>query len=351
MKNSASCMKLFAALCASLFLFTFAAGSARADDTDIFAVLPNGASGPEGITIGPDNNVYVTTFGFTATGPAAAPGKMYVFNQNGKLLRQLSVTTSSANLLGLAFHPTTNDLLVIDNGASKVLKVNPTTGAATTFMTVTGAAGLNALTFDAAGNVYVSDSFQGIIWKTGPSGGAGVAWVSDPLLTTTGVPPFGANGLAFNKAEDTLFVANTGNDTIVAIPVAGGTPGTPTVFVNSINGADGLILDNDDNLWVAANQADQITVLDPTGKLIARLGSFDGLTHDGTPRGLLFPASLVFAPKTDHRHHGRPQELLVTNLALDLRLFGLAQSPDSQWAAQVMHYTVSRIELGGFKHR
>ena len=96
------------------------------------------------------------------------------------------------------------------------------------------------------------------------------------MLTTTGVPPFGANGLAFNKAGNALFVANTGNDTIVKIPVTGGTPGTPAVFVNSINGADGLILDGHDNLWVAANQADEIVVLDPTGKVIAKLGDFDG---------------------------------------------------------------------------
>jgi len=335
---------LFASICAITILAANVM-PARANDTDgakTFAVLPNGASGPEGITIGPDHNVYVTTFGFTATGPAPAPGKLYVFNKNGKLLRNLSVSGSTANLLGLAFHPMTNDLLVIDNGASKVLKVNPSTGAATTFMTVTGSAGLNALTFDAAGNVYVSDSFQGIIWKTTSAGGAGTAWVTDPLLTTTGVPPFCANGLAFNTAQNALFVANTGNDQIIKIPVTGGTPGAPSVFVNSINGADGLIIDQADNFYVAANQSDHIIVLDSTGKLIDTLGRFDGLTHDGTPRGLLFPASLVFGP--DH-HGGRPHELLVTNLALDLRLFGLAQSPDSQWAAQVMHYTISEIKL------
>jgi sugar lactone lactonase YvrE len=338
-------LQFFASLCAALMLM---ASNARAHDGDndgdthIFAVLPSGASGPEGIAIGPDKNVYVTTFGFTATGPAAAPGKLYVFNQNGKLLRQLSVSGSSANLLGLAFHPSTNDLLVIDNGSSRVLKVNPSTGTATTFMTVTGGAGLNALTFDSAGNVYVSDSFQGIIWKTGPAGGAGVAWVTDPLLTTTGVPPFGANGLGFNKAQDALFVANTGNDQIIRIPVTAGTPGAPAVFVNSINGADGLILDSDDNLWIAANQNDQITIIDKTGKLIARLGAFDGVGRDGVPRGLLFPASLVFAGK------GHDRDLLVTNLALDIRLFGLAQSPDSQWAAQVTRYTVSRVKAPSF---
>ena len=95
------------------------------------------------------------------------------------------------------------------------------TGAASVFMTVTGSAGLNALTFDAA--VYVSNSFQGIIWKTGAGGGAGVPWVTDPLLVPNGVPPFGANGLGFNKAGNALFVANTANDQIINF--AGDMPG------------------------------------------------------------------------------------------------------------------------------
>jgi hypothetical protein len=33
----------------------------------------------------------------------------------------------------------------------------------------------------------------------------------------------------------------------------------------------------------------------------------------------------------------------VTNLVLDLRLFGLAQTIDSQWTAEVTRYTVARI--------
>ena len=91
-------------------------------------------------------------------------------------------------------------MLVLDFGAGVVRSVNPSTGSSSVFMTVTGSSGLNTLTFDQAGNVYVSDSFQGIIWKTGAAGGAATAWVTDPLLATAGVPPFGANGLGFNKA-------------------------------------------------------------------------------------------------------------------------------------------------------
>ncbi len=302
---------------------------------EIFAILPDGSTGPEGLTVGADGNVYITTFGFNQNGAVSGPGQLFVFNPEGRLLRQVSIPGSSPHLLGLAFHPQTGALLVIDFGHAQVLTVNPVSGGSSVFMTVTGNAGLNALTFDETGNVYVSDSFQGIIWKTGPGGGAGTMWVSDPLLSTTGIPPFGANGVEFNHAETTMFVANTGNDTVVQIPVANGTPGKPTVFVNSINGADGIAIDSHDNLWVAANQGDEIVVVSPSGKLIAKLGDFEGVDDHGLPHGLLFPASPAFSRNGDF--------LYVTNLALDLRVFGLVQAVDSQWCAQVRHFTVSRI--------
>ena len=200
------------------------------------------------------------------------------------------------------------------------------------FTAIPGGGGPNALAFDAVGNVYISDSFQSTIWRTPKTGGAPGAWVVDPLLGTAGVPPFGANGLAFNGDQSALFVANTGNDTIVRIPVSAGMPGTPEVFVNSINGADGLIIDGADNLWVAANQADEIVVVDPTGRVIAKLGDFDGIDRQGAPVGLLFPASLVMVNNF----------VYVTNLSLDLRLFG-APTVDSQWAAQVTRHTIARI--------
>ena len=300
-------------------------------DVETFATLPAGNANPEGITADRHGNVYATTFAPTA--PAGQLGRLFVFSPHGQFLRQVSIAGSSSALLGLGFHPQTGALLVIDFGHANVLKVNPANGNSSVFATVTGPAGLNALTFDQQGNVYISDSFQGIIWKTGPGGGAAVAWVTSALLTTTGVPGFGANGVGFNKAFSSLFVANTGNDTIVEIPVSGGTPGTPAVLTNSINGADGLILDSHDNIWVAANQADEIVVIDKTGKVIAKLGDFDGIDKHGAPIGLLFPASPV--------RFG--EWLYVTNLSLDLRQVGGPQTVDSQWTDKVTSHTIARI--------
>ncbi len=306
-----------------------------------FATLPAGATTPEGITVDPQTGeVYVSTFGFPDGTPATA-GQVVVFDAHGNLLRQLVLAPSgglaqiSPHLLGLAFNPANHDLLVLDFGLGNVLKVEPNTGVATLYSSVGAGSGLNALTFDGSGNVYVSDSFNGTIWKIGPTPGPASPWMTDALLATTGVPPFGANGLAFNQAQTVLFVANTGNDSVVQIPVSGVplVAGAPTVFAYSINGADGVIIDQNDNIWVCANQSDEIVVLDKTGKVIAKLGDFDGVDNQGAARGLLFPASLVFSGNF----------LLVTNLALDLNTqFGLP-TVDSQWAAKVTRYTVSKI--------
>ena len=86
------------------------------------------------------------------------------------------------------------------------------TGASSVFATSTiGGSGLNALTFDKLGNAYISNSFDGIIWKVGPNGGIPTVWSNSPLLGPgTGLtPPFGANGVEFNNAGTTMYVANT----------------------------------------------------------------------------------------------------------------------------------------------
>jgi sugar lactone lactonase YvrE len=296
-----------------------------------FATLPDGAAHPEGITADDDGNLYVATF--EATKPAGSPGEFFVYSPSGRLLRRVTVAGSDSKLLDLAFHPTTGAFLVIDFGNARVLTVNPFTGANTVFTQLPPGSGPNVLTFDKLGNVYVSDSFHGTIWRTGPAGGPPANWKTDPLLAPSGVPPFGANGLAFNKAQTILFVANTSTDLIVQIAVQPGyVAGAATEFTNSVNGADGLIIDEHDNLWIAANQADEIVVVDPTGRAIAKLGDFDGLDRQGRPVNLLFPASLVFSRGS----------LYVTNLALDLRLFG-HNTVDAQWAAAVTRHTVSRL--------
>ena len=170
--------------------------------------------------------------------------------------------------------------------------------------------------------------------------GQATAWVGpDPTLLPNngqppeGVPPFGANGIEFNNAGDIMFVCNTAMDWVVQIPVA--TPQSPTVFTNSINGCDGLRLDSKDNIWAAANQSDEIVVVNPNGKAIAKLGDFNGI-EGGVTSGLLFPASPAFSKDR--------QSLFVTNLELDLRKVTGDTTVDSDWTDQVKQHSIARVE-------
>ena len=122
---------------ASLVVTAWMAPPARAWDrgsVQPFAVLPQGAPKVEGLTVGEDGNVYVPTFDPTGS----APSKLFVFKDDGTLIRSVTIAGSSQAMLGLGFNPVTRQLLVIDFGAGKVLNVNPHNGNSSVFMTVTG---------------------------------------------------------------------------------------------------------------------------------------------------------------------------------------------------------------------
>jgi hypothetical protein len=110
-------------------------------------------------------------FRLNTTGALTGNAALFVIRPDGTLVRKVAIANSSPHMLGLRFNLVNGFLLVLDFGAGNVLLVDPATGASSVFMTPTttglSAPGLNALTFDKLGNVYVSDSFNGIIWKTG----------------------------------------------------------------------------------------------------------------------------------------------------------------------------------------
>lgn len=312
-------------------------------NADILTILPNGTSGQptavEGLTVGPDGNIYVPSFGFNSAGAVSGNATLFVIRPDGSLVREVAISGSSPNVLGLRFNPVNGFLLVLDFGAGQVLHVDPVSGASSVFMVPTLAgSGLNALTFDKLGNAYISDSFNGVIWKTGPNGGAATVWSNSPLLSPgTGLtPPFGANGIEFNNAGTIAFVANTAFHQIIQIPVnPDGTAGAASIFITGINGPDGIAIDTNDNIWVCANQEDDIVVLDKTGKVIAKLGDFGGIDDRGVAHGFAFPASPAFSLDG--------KTLYVSNLTLYLPYAGANLAVDSPWMLQAKHYTVSKI--------
>lgn len=107
----------------------------------------------------------------------------------------------------------------------------------------------NDLTFDSRGNLYVTDSTGGAVWRLQP-GGVAHEWVRHVLLAPADpnhpvLPPVGANGIAFSP-PDALYVANTQRGVIVQIAIEpDGTPGPVAVVAESMSllTIDGIALD------------------------------------------------------------------------------------------------------------
>ena len=78
------------------------------------------------------------------------------------------------------------------------------------------------------------------------------------------------------------------------------------------------------------NQSDVVSILNDKGRVVAKLGAFLGIRDNGSPRGLLFPASLVIVD----------DKIFVTNLALPLTM---TQGDEPE--EDVTRYTISQIEI------
>jgi sugar lactone lactonase YvrE len=330
-----------AAAALGLLVAALGAGPANAwkrGEVNVLATLPAATGSVEGLTVGPDGNIYVPTFGFNASGALSGNALLFVISPNGKIIRKVTIANSSPHVLGLRFNPATGALWVLDFGAGNILNVDAATGTSSILASPGAGTGLNALTFDKLGNGYVSDSFKGVIYQVPPHGGSFSIWKADALLGPgTGLtPPFGANGVEFNHDGTKLFVANTAFHQIIQIAVNGdGSAGLASIFITGINAPDGIAFDRDENLWICSNQEDEIIVLDKTGKVIAKLGDFRGIDEDGVVNGFLFPASLAFSRDGS--------TLYVSNLTLFLPFAGAQKTIDSAYTLEVSAYTVSSL--------
>jgi DNA-binding beta-propeller fold protein YncE len=317
-----------------------------------FVTLPDGVRFPEGITANPKTEeIYVATFD---GGPNS--NKLLRFKKNGELVAEKEF--GGTPLLGLQFNHWDNKVYICNFGASKIQRIAAKFDGMTEIEDVASIPSIgqppkrtvdnpdgtedtitfgnsfpapNALTFDKSGNLYVSDSFQGAILRINNAHTCAtpcpVTTVKhDGLLATAGFPPFGANGLALSKDGTKLFIANTGDDRILRLDLK---TGELSIWAESIDGADGIAFYHG-RLVVAANQGDVVFILNENGRVIAKLGDFLGIRDDGSPRGLLFPASIVIVD----------DKIFVTNLALPL-----TPAKGDEPEEDVTKYTVSRIDI------
>jgi sugar lactone lactonase YvrE len=267
---------------------------------------------PEGIAVDPQGNVYASSLNIAAT---SGPANICVLDRSGVLVDVISVAPVAggvAKLLGMLFVPG-EGLYVGDIGGGRALRIDVASHAATTIATGFGAP--NAFARDHAGNIWVSDSFPGTVTKIAPDGATTTFAYPVELAPRAGeTPGFGANGLAFDRNERYLYVAETSRDEIYRIRYDGGSLGSIELFARgtaggALDGADGIAFDVRGNLYVCSNQSDEIAVLSPAGAVVAEYRG-TGANAFNSPASLVFSGRNVYVANLA-LFHGGPNKVSV----------------------------------------
>ncbi|MEP7119698.1 MAG: SMP-30/gluconolactonase/LRE family protein [Byssovorax sp.] len=158
-----------------------------------------------------------------------------------------------------------------------IYKIPAAGGAATLFAKDAAMNFPNGMTFNAAGDLFVTDSIAGSIYKI-TSAGVVTKWLTDPLISgdtmakcPSGQPfPIGANGIVISGTD--FYVTNTDKASMAKIAIKGdGTAGAVTDFVKTdcmaFGGPDGLSVDADGTFLVASNGINSITRVGTDGKV------------------------------------------------------------------------------------
>jgi SMP-30/gluconolaconase/LRE-like protein len=338
---------------------------------------------PEGITAW---NGYIFTGTLNVIAPAAA--RVLVFDQNHNLINTINGPngTDLGFMNGLIINHTTGDLYISGNETGMIYRVlHPAEPQLTSVSVYAELPTLNPaippgpedMAFNQYGDLYISDSNYGLIYKIA-AGGCGAStscaqpWVGPPATSahvssmgnaidpTTGQPIFGdlfasvapglsPNGLAFSPDFRTFYVANTGQDAIDAFPVTDGqVTGPGRVFASSwnpavesdptaagygvlltgvlgatiggqastaLNGPDGLATDQNGEIWVADVLGDNVAEVCTDGSIQKTFGK--SAVTDPADGGLLnMPASVTFSGLL----------IYTTNLAMFTGLAGTTNS-------------------------
>ena len=283
----------------------------------VVATFPTGYefdSFAESAAIDRDGNIYATVTIWKAE--TWNVGQVWKITPDGRM-RQLGPNLDVGILSGLAFDGDGNlyagQITFDTNGVpSGVLRIDPS-GRATPVVTLPSGTFPNGLAFR-DGDLYVSDSWNGAIWRTHPRGHGNVnlstPWVKDPLLAVASSTGWeGVNGIAFQG--DALYAVNADTGGVVRIPVRrDGSPGKPSLVASdaALVGADGIAFDADGGLWIASNHGDV-----PAGGAIVRMSRSGQLKVVASDPGWLdYPSQPAFGTRPGDR-----TTLYVVNGALN----------------------------------
>ena len=143
-------------------------------------------------------------------------------------------------------------------------------------MLVPGKHFVNDIAFDAQQNAYITDSFAGAIYKVDASGKATV-FSKDVLFKTEGI---GVNGIVVHP-DGYLIVDNSAKGQLFKVDLKNPSKVTKVVIDQYFMGADGLLLNDKNNLTMVVNGgSDKIYQLTSTDNWVSAKATASTLTAD-----------------------------------------------------------------------
>ena len=269
----------------SLALVSFstpASGRCESGTTQIFEVED---AALEGITVTRDGTIY---------GSGDETGKVYKRTTDGIVTEVAYFFDDEfGTVAGLTSDPSGNVYANVnhwlDESIHGVWRIGPD-DSVEKYATLPPGSLLNGVTIDNNGNLYVSDSYGGSIWKVSKKGEVEL-WVQDGLLMDSWGFGFGINGVDFY--HHAIYAAITLDGRIVKVPFnLDGSAGAPENYKvdDALFGADGVILDRFGNLYVANVFMHSIIMVDTQLVVTTLVGDSDDVFK---------PASLSLGAKGD----------------------------------------------------
>ncbi|WP_168207391.1 SMP-30/gluconolactonase/LRE family protein [Microlunatus elymi] len=242
---------------------------------------------PEGVAIDRDGNVWC----------GGETGQIYRIAPDG--CRRELVASTGGFCLGLAFGPS-GDLFVCDLAHAAVYRLDPRSGSVMPFASGVPGHTLripNYPAFDAAGRLYVSDSWA--MRQPGPGilrfdpDGDGELWHAGPFDF--------ANGLALSADGSWIYVAETFGQRVSAIEIRpdGSAGGRRVLAELPGDYPDGLAVAADGSVFVGCYQPSRILRIDPSGTVTV-------VAEDVSAHILAHPTNIAFAKESlIAANHGR----------------------------------------------